>query len=38
MALIGCTAGGTETVHHGLHPTSVYGAFGAATACIALFA
>jgi 2-methylcitrate dehydratase PrpD len=36
MALIGCTAGGMETVHRGFHPTSVYGAFGAATACVAL--
>jgi 2-methylcitrate dehydratase PrpD len=38
MALIGSTAGGMETVHRGFHPTSVYGAFGAATACIALYA
>ncbi len=38
MALIGCTAGGMDTVHRGFHPTSVYGAFGAATACIALHA
>lgn len=38
MALIGCTAGGMDTVHRGFHPTSVYGAFGAATACIALYA
>jgi 2-methylcitrate dehydratase PrpD len=38
MALIGKTAGGMDTVHRGFHPTSVFGAFGAATACIALYA
>ncbi|MGW4346722.1 MmgE/PrpD family protein [Streptomyces sp. NPDC004690] len=36
MALIGATAGGMGTVHRGFHPTSVFGAFGAATAAVAL--
>jgi 2-methylcitrate dehydratase PrpD len=38
MALIGSTAGGMETVHRGFHPTSVFGSFGAATACVCLHA
>ncbi|HXZ07473.1 MAG TPA: MmgE/PrpD family protein [Paraburkholderia sp.] len=36
MALIGQAAGGLETVHRGFHPTAVFGAFGAATASLAL--
>lgn len=36
MALLGASAGGMETVHRGFHPTSVFGSFGAATACICL--
>lgn len=38
MALVGSAAGGLETVHRGFHPTSVFGSFGAATACISLHA
>lgn len=38
MALLGSAAGGMETVHRGFHPTSVFGSFGAATACICLHA
>ncbi|MGH6626858.1 MAG: MmgE/PrpD family protein [Burkholderiaceae bacterium] len=38
MALLGSSAGGMETVHRGFHPTSVFGSFGAATACICLHA
>ncbi|QKS01100.1 MmgE/PrpD family protein [Sphingomonas sp. CL5.1] len=38
MALIGCAAGGMDTVHNGFHPTSVFGSFGAATACLSLYA
>ncbi len=38
MALLGASAGGMETVHRGFHPTSVFGSFGAATACICLHA
>lgn len=38
MALIGTSAGGMETVHRGFHPTPVFGAFGAATACLCLHA
>ncbi|MFD1559502.1 MmgE/PrpD family protein [Paraburkholderia silviterrae] len=38
MALIGISAGGLETVHRGFHPTAVFGAFGAATASLALYA
>jgi 2-methylcitrate dehydratase PrpD len=38
MALIGRSAGGMQTVHNGFHPTSVFGSFGAATACAALYA
>ncbi len=36
MALLGASAGGMETVHRGFHPTSVFGSFGAATACTCL--
>ncbi|MES2484116.1 MAG: MmgE/PrpD family protein [Pseudomonadota bacterium] len=36
MALLGSSAGGMETVHRGFHPTSVFGSFGAATACVCL--
>lgn len=36
MALLGASAGGMETVHRGFHPTSVFGSFGAATACVCL--
>ncbi|MFI6572379.1 MmgE/PrpD family protein [Nocardia fluminea] len=36
MALIGTAAGGLATVHRGFHPTSVFGAFGAATAAVSL--
>ncbi len=36
MTLIGTAAGGLETVHRGFHPTSVFGAFGAATAAVSL--
>lgn len=36
MALVGSAAGGLETVHRGFHPTSVFGSFGAATACLCL--
>jgi 2-methylcitrate dehydratase PrpD len=36
MALAGAAAGGMETVHRGFHPTSVFGSFGAATACLCL--
>ncbi|WP_199087373.1 MmgE/PrpD family protein [Bosea sp. ASV33] len=36
MALVGMAAGGLQTVHRGFHPTSVFGSFGAATACISL--
>jgi 2-methylcitrate dehydratase PrpD len=38
MALVGIAAGGLETVHRGFHPTAIFGAFGAATACAALYA
>lgn len=38
MALLGSAAGGMETVHRGFHPTSVFGSFGAATACVCLHA
>jgi 2-methylcitrate dehydratase PrpD len=38
MALVGCAAGGMDTVHNGFHPTSVFGSFGAATACASLYA
>lgn len=38
MALLGASAGGMETVHRGFHPTSVFGSFGAATACVCLHA
>lgn len=38
MALLGASAGGMETVHRGFHPTSVFGSFGAATACTCLHA
>lgn len=38
MTLIGSAAGGLETVHRGFHPTSVFGSFGAATACVCLHA
>jgi 2-methylcitrate dehydratase PrpD len=38
MALVGCAAGGMDTVHNGFHPTSVFGSFGAATACACLYA
>ena len=38
MALVGCTAGGMDTVHRGFHPTPVFGSFGAATACLCLHA
>jgi 2-methylcitrate dehydratase PrpD len=38
MALIGNAAGGLETVHRGFHPTAIFGAFGAATASLALHA
>ncbi|WP_238446656.1 MmgE/PrpD family protein [Azohydromonas australica] len=38
MALLGASAGGMDTVHRGFHPTSVFGAFGAATACTCLHA
>ncbi|MFC8386585.1 MmgE/PrpD family protein [Nocardia sp. NPDC057272] len=38
MVLIGTAAGGLETVHRGFHPTSVFGAFGAATAAVSLHA
>ncbi|MGC4249969.1 MAG: MmgE/PrpD family protein [Sphingobium sp.] len=38
MTLVGCTAGGLDTVHNGFHPTSVFGSFGAATACLSLYA
>ena len=38
MALVGCAAGGMETVHRGFHPTSVFGPFGAATATLCLHA
>jgi 2-methylcitrate dehydratase PrpD len=38
MAMIGKTAGGLETVHRGFHPTAIFGAFGAATASVALHA
>jgi 2-methylcitrate dehydratase PrpD len=38
MALLGASAGGMDTVHRGFHPTSVFGSFGAATACTCLHA
>jgi 2-methylcitrate dehydratase PrpD len=38
MALLGASAGGMEVVHRGFHPTSVFGSFGAATACTCLHA
>ena len=38
MALLGASAGGMDTVHRGFHPTSVFGSFGAATACVCLHA
>lgn len=38
MVLLGASAGGMETVHRGFHPTSVFGSFGAATACTCLHA
>jgi 2-methylcitrate dehydratase PrpD len=38
MAMIGKSAGGLETVHRGFHPTAIFGAFGAATASLALHA
>jgi 2-methylcitrate dehydratase PrpD len=36
LTLIGSTAGGLETVHRGFHPTSVFGAFGAATTALSM--
>jgi len=37
MALVGSAAGGMQCVHNGFHPTSVFGSFGAATACLSLY-